>query len=605
MNMRQVFVWCLVIAWVALGTLFTRNQALAQRGPDDDGDGMQVLTRGPVHEAFAETVTFNPEPGLVVSQSPPAAIEELPPDQKPEGNNVAWIPGYWAWDDERTDFLWVSGIWRNLPPGRQWVPGYWGASDRNSQWISGYWSDAAVRDVVYLPEPPATVESGPNITAPSAEYGWIPGNWQWNRSRYVWRPGYWAPAQQDWTWSPAHYHWTPRGYVYVDGYWDYSVARRGVLFAPVYFKAGNYSRPGFSYSPATVINLAVFSNHLFLRPNHQHYYFGDYYAASYQGSGFYSSYSYNSGRYGYDPISAHERWNHRQDQHWGDRVQAEYQHRRDHEEARPPRTWADQRGVLANPATTNSRDFTLAAPLSQFAKLQDNPLRFQPLAAEQRQELGKHGREVQRFSQERQELEKRAAESAIAVPGKPIVPERMRFRPSPLVATSAERLGQDQVPPQPAEFMKPASPVEPKPGFSDQQPKPSPSPRIQLPKRSIQPRLNPDRPTPQPEVTRPFDPDRTDPRTELPKPRPHVEQPSREPRPQPAVQPPVRQPRFPVELPLPRVERPAPQPRIEPPVRQPRGNESTKPPKPPKREKDKEDKDKKKEKEKEKEKDKE
>lgn len=33
----------------------------------------------------------------------------LPPDQKPEGDDVAWIPGYWAWDDERNDFLWVSG----------------------------------------------------------------------------------------------------------------------------------------------------------------------------------------------------------------------------------------------------------------------------------------------------------------------------------------------------------------------------------------------------------------------------------------------------------------------------------------------------------------
>ena len=41
------------------------------------------------------------------------------------GDNVVWIPGYWSWDDSRNDFLWVSGIWRNLPPGRQWVPGYW------------------------------------------------------------------------------------------------------------------------------------------------------------------------------------------------------------------------------------------------------------------------------------------------------------------------------------------------------------------------------------------------------------------------------------------------------------------------------------------------
>jgi YXWGXW repeat-containing protein len=72
--------------------------------------GIQVLTRGPVHEAFAETVSFNPEPGIVVPKAPPEAIEEVAPDQRPEGANVAWIPGYWAWDDERSDFLWVSGI---------------------------------------------------------------------------------------------------------------------------------------------------------------------------------------------------------------------------------------------------------------------------------------------------------------------------------------------------------------------------------------------------------------------------------------------------------------------------------------------------------------
>ena len=153
---------------------------------------MEVLTRGPVHEAFAETVTFDPEPGIVVPKAPPEAIEELPPEQRPEGDNVAWIPGYWAWDDERSDFLWVSGIWRNLPPGRQWVPGYWGQSGPDYQWTSGYWADAAVSEIEYLPEPPASVEVGPNIAAPSADQTWLPGCWVWQQNRYAWRPGYWA-----------------------------------------------------------------------------------------------------------------------------------------------------------------------------------------------------------------------------------------------------------------------------------------------------------------------------------------------------------------------------------------------------------------------------
>jgi hypothetical protein len=110
--------------------------------PAASNDEMEVLTRGPVHEAFAETVSLNPQPGPVVPKAAPEAIEELPPDQKPEGDNVAWIPGYWSWDEERRDFLWVSGIWRVLPPGRQWVPSYWRDARGGQQWVGGYWADA-------------------------------------------------------------------------------------------------------------------------------------------------------------------------------------------------------------------------------------------------------------------------------------------------------------------------------------------------------------------------------------------------------------------------------------------------------------------------------
>ena len=240
-----------------------------------------MLTRGPVHEAFAETITFDPEPGIVAPQAPPADIEEVPPQQRPEGKNLAWIPGYWAWDDERNDFLWLSGIWRALPPGRQWVPGYWGQSQQGAQWTSGYWADAAASEIEYLPEPPATVEAGPNIAAPSADDIWLPGCWVWQQNRYAWRPGYWTKGNQDWDWVPDHYVWTPSGYVFVDGYYDYSVPRRGIVFAPVYFQGGLRTQRGFSYSPSTVINPGVFVNHLFLRPGYGHYYFGDYYGSNY------------------------------------------------------------------------------------------------------------------------------------------------------------------------------------------------------------------------------------------------------------------------------------------------------------------------------------
>src|SRR3972149_4100307 len=114
---------CIVAALAALGTGLGLSKAQSVQPPPRPGgeEGVQVLTRGPVHEAFAETVTFDPEPGIVVAMAPPNPIEEVPPDQRREGVNVTWIPGYPAWDDERNDYLWVSGVWRAPPPGNHFA----------------------------------------------------------------------------------------------------------------------------------------------------------------------------------------------------------------------------------------------------------------------------------------------------------------------------------------------------------------------------------------------------------------------------------------------------------------------------------------------------
>jgi hypothetical protein len=461
MMARHVSEWCLVAALAVIAAGFGLDQAVA--GPPDVEEGVQVLTRGPVHEAFAETVTFDPEPGLVVTKAPPEPIEELPPAQRPAGANVEWIPGYWAWDDERNDFLWVSGVWRDLPPGREWVPGYWGRTAQGSQWTSGYWADAQASEIEYLPDPPETVEVGPNIAAPSADEGWIPGSWVWHQGRYAWRPGYWMAVQQDWDWVPAHYVWAPRGYVFVDGYWDYSVGRRGVLFAPVYFDAGVYQRSGFSYSPATVIEPAVFSNHLFLRPRYSHYYFGDYYAPSYHDAGFYAAFSFSSDRQGYDPIYAHERWEHRQDSEWGHHVEADFRNRRDHEDARPPHTLAAQLSFGASEAKSRDRSLVVATSLGQLVGNTDARLRFQPVDQNERQRLAQRGKEVQTFREERRKLETTAADAPAEKPAPERGPARVTVRRSPIVAKPAAELGQDRTPPRRPEPPTPDPKVEPKP----------------------------------------------------------------------------------------------------------------------------------------------
>src|SRR5258708_427158 len=101
-----------LVTTVAAGGLVVILQAsaVAQRDAVDVQEGVEVQTRGPVHEAFAGVVSFQPEAGVVTSKKPPEPIDELPAEQRPAGANVAWIPGYWAWDDDRDDFLWVSGL---------------------------------------------------------------------------------------------------------------------------------------------------------------------------------------------------------------------------------------------------------------------------------------------------------------------------------------------------------------------------------------------------------------------------------------------------------------------------------------------------------------
>jgi hypothetical protein len=461
MKANQIIRLTSALALAGLGSGIGLSQAVALQQSRVDGDGgVQVLTRGPVHEAFAETISFDPDPGMVVTKAPPEAIEELPPDQKPDGVNVDWIPGYWAWDDERGDYLWISGVWRALPPGREWVPGYWGTSNQGYQWTSGYWADAQASEVEYLPEPPQTVEAGPNVAAASADQSWMPGSWVWHESRYAWRPGYWLNVQPNWDWIPAHYVWAPRGYVFVDGYWDHSVGRRGVLYAPVYFDAAVYARRGFSYSPVTVINTSVFSDHLFVRPQYSHYYFGDYYAPNYRDSGFYASFTFQSGRQGYDPIYAHERWQHRQDSEWDRHVQADFDRRRDQVDARPQRTLAAQVSFNNTDARRADRSFTLARAVDQGAREKNDGVRFRPVDKAAQRQVVERAKDVQVFRDERKRAETDASVEKNQTRSEPI---RIKARRSPIVAKLADQLGKDDAPPKRPDAPQPDTKIERKP----------------------------------------------------------------------------------------------------------------------------------------------
>ncbi|HVZ65393.1 MAG TPA: hypothetical protein VG936_12540 [Lacunisphaera sp.] len=378
-------------------------------GPAAMSGGAEVLTRGPVHEAFAAVVNYQPQAGLIVNRQPPEPIEETPPDERPVGEDVAWIPGYWGWDDERNDFIWVSGTWRVLPPGRAWISGYWGDTGRGWQWTSGYWADASQSEVTYLPPPPETLERGPNGPAPGDNYEWSPGCWEWRDRGYAWRPGYWMQAQQDWVWTPSYYVWTPRGYVFVAGYWDYAPQDRGLLFAPVYYR--EYGRR-YEYTPSVVLNLAILADFLFLRPDYCHYYFGDYYDARYENRGFFAEFSYQSSRRGYDPFYSYERWQHRDDRNWERQRREAFEYRRRHEDARPPRTWSGSTVVVNVNQYNNTRTgggggrrVTYAESVQQYARSNNTPVRIERTAATDRQREVQLAREMQQQRTQRRELE--------------------------------------------------------------------------------------------------------------------------------------------------------------------------------------------------------
>ncbi|MEM9410396.1 MAG: hypothetical protein AAGA30_04745 [Planctomycetota bacterium] len=271
-----------------------------------DAGEPEILLRGPLHEAFAETHQADPQPNPIVDATPPEAINEVPPEFKPEGSNVQWIPGYWAWDNAQDDFIWISGIWRDVPSNRRWVPGYWEPVESGHRWVAGLWAGLEQQDLNYLPTPPPSIDQGPSVASPSADYFYCPGNWEYRNNRYVWRTGHWQPRVANWIWIPAKYIWTPRGCIYRPGYWDREFDVRGTLFAPVHFRQPNFLATGFSFQPNYCINTgADFFVHLFIRPSCNHYFFGNWYGPNFVNTGFRPWINPRSHYRSYDPLFAH------------------------------------------------------------------------------------------------------------------------------------------------------------------------------------------------------------------------------------------------------------------------------------------------------------
>jgi hypothetical protein len=554
----------------------------AQPAPGQ-GD-VEVLAKGPVHEAFAATAEA-PVASPVVAKQPPDPIEELPPDQKPEGDNVQWIPGYWHWDDDSSQYIWISGFWRQPPPGRVWVPGSFRQVEGGWQWVSGFWQEVnplpapgqdqqqVQPEIVYLPQPPASLETGPTVPAPTVTSVYVPGSWVW-RGRYVWRPGVWIGYNADWVWVPAHFVWTPMGYVFVEGYWDYVLARRGMLFAPVIVPQAVYARPGFLYTPTFVVSEPAMLGALFVRRGYTNYFFGDYFGNRYATGGYRPwagrvangnfALGFGTGRnWGYDPLWGHYSVAHRADRQWQTNFANLYEGRYTGKVARPPVNLAQQNTAINKIANTNVNNVTnnitvvnktvtvnkqdvtalaMVAPVSLAPKLQPEA-KIKPVAADVRRAEAQAAKQLRAVGQERAKLE---VPHAAATPGAKLTqPKAVKIEvPKALVARAHPQDQKKAPPPAPIKADQRA----------DHTLTPKGEPKAINPK--AEPKITPKgEPRPQPKVTPKGEP-KVNPKGE----------PKGEPFPNPKAEPKPKEPPPKAIPPAPKAEPPTPLPKGNPPT---------------------------------------
>lgn len=412
----------------------------------DDKPAPEVLGRGPVHEAYAQPFEQNPAPNQAVDQKPPDPVPEEPPAEKPAGKNVQFIPGYWQWDGDKKDYIWVSGFWRDVPSGRRWVMGYWSDTTEGYRWVSGHWADAKEDDFQYVPTPPENPDQGPATPAPDDNSFYIPGSWFYTDNGYQYRDGYWADCRAGYLWVPSRYFWSPRGWIFASGYWDYGFGARGLLYAPVYFGPRFGFGPGYYYRPSIAYGFGfgfagagygfgpwgwglgagagigwgpwglgagagigfspfgVFAgaraglgfgpwgigagagfgfDSVFVRSGYGHYYFGNYHTASYLRAGYTPLVHY--GARSYDPVFASERHVNRTNPNWVGNVQKSYVAKLNGTQAAPSRTFATGQ---------------TASPMRSMSQLQQSGMKLEKVSSTQLQKQTQVSRQMTSQSQQ-------------------------------------------------------------------------------------------------------------------------------------------------------------------------------------------------------------
>ena len=401
-------------------------------------DEPEVLLKGPVHEAFGEPIAYDAaEPQVVTQEAPPPPMEEGPPDQQPVppvGQSVAWISGYWQWDGDHRGYIWQSGMWRVTPNGCQWVPGYWNHSPGGWQRVSGFWTPSN-QPIQYISQVPPTGDLDPDASTLPHNWDsiWVPGYYPFEGGQYVWRQGYWMNPQPNRIWVPPHYRSTAHGCVFIAGYWDYPLEQRGVIFAPVRFRPGLHRE----FTPSIVIEAARLAECLFTDPVSLRYCFGDYFDEKrYAVSGIYPWFEHqeHTVHRSYDPLYTHYRsMQLRQDRHWEKRIRADYEYRRDHEQARPMGVY---RPNLPVPRGGMKQLITLASPLAKVVVNSRSglaPMKLQAVSIDRRNQILLNEKKLRDYADSRRRIEETAARVKQNLAGR-----------AKLLADTIERPGQEQ-----------------------------------------------------------------------------------------------------------------------------------------------------------------
>jgi hypothetical protein len=408
----------LIMVLVLAGSRSLCGQTDETPPPVPSQEEPQVLNEGPIHEGFAQPLDLAPQAGIISPDQPPADIIEDPAAERPKGSQYVWIPGYWAWDTERADYVWVSGCWRVPPTGMSWIPGYWNRVPQGWQWVAGFWIPTAqAKQIQYLPPPPEIADVEPPSTTIVTDQIWVPPCYYWRDNAYVLRTGYWLTPQDRWVWVPSHYAWTPYGYVFVPGYWDYVLTTRGILYAPVYFPRHFHRPPGYTYSLGVVVNIGNLEFSLFSSPRYHHYYFGDYYSDVYISLGIYPWFEVETRHRWYDPIFEHDRCYYRKTiPQWDEHIRHEYDLRRTNASLRPPKTYRELESRSARTSQGQQNDIRMVEPIRAYAEHKTAPFRFSRMSDRERQKIVSHTNEVNDFRRERRQRESGQPPSATARP---------------------------------------------------------------------------------------------------------------------------------------------------------------------------------------------